>query len=262
MSALEKIQRDFQDYVLGTTDGESAIANSVAGGFGLEASERLAIYYRAYRIRMHEALSDAFEKTWTYVGDDMFAELFDGYLAQHPSTQPNLRWFGDRFAQYIVHTMPDYPFIAELACLEWALGVAFDAPDAATIGAADLSAVPPDAWGELVFGLHPTVQFLTFEWNPVALWQALNAEQPPPDAEQSAAPSCWLVWRTNLQPHFRSLDALEAAALQHVARGDTFADVCAAAAADGEDVTLRIAGCLQNWLAQGLLTPASVQPSA
>jgi hypothetical protein len=261
MSKLDILQRDFQDYVLGNAAGAPAIAAEIADQYGLAPADRLAIYYNAYRIRMREALEEAFEHTWTYVGDDMFAELAAGYLAQHPSQQPNLRWFGDCFAQYTAQALPDYPFIGELAGLEWALGVAFDARDCESLSAADMAKVAPEAWGDLVFGLHPSAQFLEFDWNVVALWQALSKAQEPPDAQQSGAPVCWLVWRTDEQPHFRSLDAFEAHALKRVAQGLPFGEVCAAAGG-ADDVTQRIAGCLQNWLAQGLLTPASVRPSA
>lgn len=253
MSALHAIQRDFQDYVLGGTVGEPAIAAAVASQFGAPVSERLAIYYNAYRSRMREALGEAFEKTWSYVGDDMFAELAAGYTGAHPSTHRNLRWYGDRFAQYAAHALPDYPFVAELAGFEWALGTAFDAADATVVTVSGLRHVAPEDWGALAFALHPSAQLLEMDWNTVALWQALNDGQTPPDAQQSAA--TWLVWRMEGQPHFRSLDVLEADALLRVAQGMPFADVCAALAqtcADG-DLTLRVAGFLQNWLAQGLL---------
>ncbi|MET3134778.1 hypothetical protein AAKU55_005080 [Oxalobacteraceae bacterium GrIS 1.11] len=262
MNGLRQLQSDFQDYVLGRAGAQPAIAAAVRGQSGLPADARLAIYYNAYRCRMREALSEAFDKTWSYVGDEMFAELAQDYLDAQPSHYRNLRWFGAGFADHAAQALPDYPFIAELARFEWALGLAFDAVDAAAVGLADLAQVAPEAWGELVFGLHPSVQLVSMDWNTVALWKALGEQQAPPEAAAAPQAQCWLVWRSELQPHFRSLDALEAQALEALGRGASFGGVCeAAAAADGADLTPRLAGYLRTWLAQGVLTwaPALAQ---
>jgi hypothetical protein len=237
MSALQQLQSDFQRYVLGAGEVGAGLAAAVREQAGLPARARLAIYHNAYRARLREALSAAFEHTWGYVGDAMFAELADNYAHAHPSPFRNLRWFGGDFAAHAARAMPDYPF------------------DAAPLRAADLAALAPQDWGAMAFALHPSVQLLALRWNTVALWQALAAQRTPPEAEEAAAPACWLVWRSDNQPHFRSLDALEAQALRGIGQGATFGAVClAAAAGDADaDATPRLAGYLQAWLAQGVL---------
>ena len=255
MSALNTVQAGFEDYVLGKAGTVPAIAASIADQYGLDAGARLAIYYNAYRIRMREALAEAYDKTWTCVGDALFEQLAHSYLVAHPSTFRNLRWFGDRFAAHAAQELEDYPWIAELAALEWALGLAFDAPDADTASVAALRDVEPDDWAGLTFGLHPSVRLLPMRWNTAAIWQALHDGAEPPEAEASAQAVTWLVWRADLKPHFRSLDTLEAEALRRIGEGAAFGDVCEAAADGGADLTLRVAGCLRNWLAQELLTP-------
>lgn len=252
MSALTTLQSDFQDYVLGAAGEHPAIAGAVREQFGLKAGERLAIYHNAYRSRLREALSESYDKTWSYIGDDMFAGLADSYIAAHPSRHPNLRWFGAHFAVHAARELADYPFVAELARFEWALGLAFDAPDADALSAASVAGIAPEAWGAQVFGLHPSAQLLALEWNVVALWQALASDQPPPGVEQAGAPQTWLVWRTADQPHFRSLPAAEAQALHRIGSGATFGDVCLSAA--DEAAAFAMAGYLQSWLAQGVLT--------
>lgn len=235
MSRLQTIQDDFQAYVLG--DGE--------GG-----SDRMAIYHNAYRSRLRDALCEAYDKTWSYAGDELFGELADSYRAAHPSTFRNLRWFGDGFAAHVAHHLAAYPAVAELAAFEWALGVAFDAPDARPVCQEDLKNVPFENWPALAF--HPSLQILEMGHNSVALWQALDAGLAPPDITASPAPVCWAVWRRDNQPHFRSLDDFEARALRAVGSGQSFGEVCARLASD-DDTMLRMAACLQNWLAQAVL---------
>ncbi|CDG80869.1 HvfC/BufC N-terminal domain-containing protein [Janthinobacterium agaricidamnosum] len=256
MSGLQQIQSDFQHYVLGGAgdpDGKPpAIAAAISEQFGLNAEQRLAIYYNSYRSRMREALSESFDKTWSYVGDDMFADLASSYLDAHPSEFRSLRWYGGQFAAHVAAELPDYPFVAELAAFEWSLGLAFDASDVAPLNAGDLSMVAPDEWAGLRFGLHPSVQLLALHWNAVALWQTLGEDMTPPDALESAEATCWLVWRTAGQPHFRSLSPLEFAALDGIRQGQSFGEICDLANGDGE-LVLRLAGFLQTWLAQEML---------
>ena len=256
--SLARIQDAFQNYVLAGDREQPAIAGLIDQRHGLPARERLAIYYDAYRIRLKDALAEAFDKTYAYVGDDVFADLCRSYIDAHPSPFRNLRWFGDRFAAHVAETLPDHPVVSELAAFEWALGLAFDAEDAPVLAMAELQQLDASAWENIGFVPHPSLQLLPLHWNASALWLALGKEEIPPDAAQNPEPLTWLVWRKELQPHFRSLDRFEAAALKGLAAGCSFAEVCAEAAEHGgvvgEDVTSRIAGWLHACISESMLT--------
>ena len=259
--SLQAIQNDFQEYVLGLGGDQPAIAADIATPHGLPAQRRLAIYHDAYRLRLHDALSEAYDKTHRYVGDDLFAELSNGYIAAQPSRYRNLRWYGDGFSEFVAQALPDYPAVAELAAFEWALGLAFDAADAHVLNAEDLRDLDDDAWQEIGFDLQPSVQFLSMQSNAAAIWLALEQEQTPPDATISTTATQWLVWRKNLQPHFRSLDPHEAQALQEIRRGECFSAVCENTAGNAQqEITVQIAGWLQNWLGDAVLASVLYMP--
>lgn len=261
VSKLQQIQTDFQDYLLGKPGALDAVSGHVTDHrFGMSVSERLAIYQRAFSARMLSSLRTSFQRTRTVAGDAAFEELAVAYINAHPSTHFSLRWFGDTFALFLAEHKAEHPFLSELATLEWALGVALDAPDARSTSLADLVSVPPETWGDLAFGLHPSVQILTLKTNAGALSQAINDEHIPPAGANLAGTQAWLVWRLNYQAYLRSLDELEAWGLQSLAAGATFGAVCAQASnvgaapcADEAELTRRMAGYLQNWLSQGLL---------
>jgi hypothetical protein len=259
--SLQAVQQQFQDYILGALPAAPSLTAAVREQSGLKAEERLAIYHRAYRARLREALCEAYDKTWSYIGDEMFAELADSYVAAHPSPHRNLRWYGGGLAAHALLVFPDYPFIAELARLEWTLGLAFDAEDAVALCRADFAAIAPEAWSELAFALHPSAHIVAMDWNAVALWQAMAAGEEAPEPVQSPQPAHWLVWRQSGQPHFRSLPALEADALGAIASGLSFGAMCESAceqSADTGATMLALAGYLQHWLAQELLTAYSL----
>jgi hypothetical protein len=252
---LEMIQSDFQDYVLGTQQDHPAIAASIVEQFGLSAADRLGIYHRAYRLRISEALSKAYDKTHAYLGDDMFEELSLGYIAQHPSQYANMRWVGDQFSAYLAQALAEHPVIAELAAFEWALSIAFDAEDATPLTAQDLAAITPEQWDSVGFALHPSLQILTMHTNAVASWLALDQQQTPPESVFQEAAINWLIWRKELQPHFRSIDAIEAQALRGLLQGQCWSTLCEqiADSSDDEAIMTRIAGRLQTWLVEGIL---------
>jgi hypothetical protein len=253
--SLQRIQDQFQHYVLAGDRENPAIAALIDDQYGLAVRERLAIYYDAYRIRLKDALAEAFDKAYTYVGDETFAELCSGYIDRHPSHFRNLRWFGDQFAAYVAQSLPDYPMVAELAAFEWALGLAFDAQDAPVLSLQDLQQLDASAWENIGFSLHPSLQLLPLHWNVPAIWLALGKEEAPPQAVTGEAACNWLIWRKELQPHFRSLTSFEAQALQGLAQGLSFSDVCSAAVESAEeDITEQIAGWLHTWVNESVLT--------
>jgi len=262
--SLARIQDEFQQYVLAGDRACPAIAALIDQRHGLPARDRLAIYYDAYRIRLKDALAEAFDKTYAYIGDDLFADLCAGYIDAHPSHFRNLRWFGDQFPAFVAKALPEHPVVAELAAFEWALGLAFDAADAPVLSLADLQQLEPSAWENIGFTLQPSVQLLSLHWNVSAIWLALGQEENPPDAAAGEQACHWLVWRKELQPHFRSLDRFEAGALAGLQSGRSFAEVCAEAAelaaSGSEDITGRIATWLHTWISESVLNTCVLPP--
>jgi len=253
-TSLAHIQTEFQEYVTGSPADRPGIAAMIADQFGLSSADRLAIYYDAYRIRLHEALSEAFNKTHAYVGDETFADLCSAYIEQYPSHYRNLRWFGDRFPDFVAERLSDYPMVAELSRFEWALGLAFDAADAGVLALESLQQLDADDWETIGFVLQPSLQLLALHWNVPAIWLALEKEEEPPEAVAVEPALGWMVWRKELQPHFRSLTAYETLALTGLAQGLSFSRVCSDAAelAD-DDITAQIAGWLHGWITEAVL---------
>lgn len=259
MSApLQLVQTQFQDYVLGQSKEKPAIAAVISDRFGLSAERRLAIYYDAYRIRLGEALSEAFDKTHAYVGDQTFADLSAAYIDQYPSRFRNLRWYGGEFPDFLARAVADHPIVAELAAFEWALGLAFDAADAPVLSTEQVQLLGTDDWEQIGLVLQPSQQLLELHGNAPAIWLALEKDEIPPPVTRADAPRTWLIWRKNLQAHFRSLEPAEAQALRGLAQGQRFSKVCADASESADtDITPQIAGWLQGWLAESVLAGIS-----
>ncbi|PHV13422.1 HvfC/BufC N-terminal domain-containing protein [Chitinimonas sp. BJB300] len=217
---------------------------------------RIGIYADAYLLRLDEALRSNYPKLHLLLGDDDFLALTRRYLDTQPSRQPNIRWFGDQLAVLLDNQTPyaDVPAFAELARFEWALGLAFDAADTSTPGPAILSTLADEDWQEIQPNWHPSLSVMAFNWNTLAIWRALDADEAPPDPQ--TIPSYWAIWRDSLQPCYRSLADDEAALLLSMQAGQPFGDACAALLAwhSADEAPNRAVALLSQWLHDGWIS--------
>lgn len=253
-AALLPLQARFQQHMLGAADATALLAGPVE-----RRALGLAIYANAYRQRLVEALADAFAKTRELLGAEAFEAAALHYINENPPETRNLRWFGAGFATHLRGVFPAQAVVAELAQLDWALRQAFDGPDSPVLVAADLAGVAPDDWAHLQLVPVPTTTLLRFAHNTVALWQSIDDETEAPAIVQAELAVDWLVWRKELQPHFRSLHPVEAELLRAMLGGAGFAQACEQAqSGTDEDCTGHIGSSLRQWLEDGVLSAVSM----
>jgi len=250
--ALVTLQTAFHDHLL---DRPSAIADDVAAGGRIGVAHRLHIYHHAYRARLLDNLRDAFEKTWAYLGDDSFDDAALDFVEANPPQHRNLRWHGADFPNDLAARFPLDLDIAELAMIDWQLRRAFDGPDADPLAPAALAELDAAHWESVGFRFVPTLFLAPLRFNSVGIWHALDQDQPPPPADRLPDPAWLLIWRKAWQPHFRTLDRVEHAALSQLLAGASFAQFCALLGEhlSDQDTTTQAARHLGTWLQDGLI---------
>lgn len=251
---LRELQVDMQRHLLGE---ESAVTAAIVDAPPLPAADRLAIYRNAYQVRLVDALHETYPVLHGLLGDEAWVELGYAYVAAHPSVFRSIRWYGGELAQYLSASVPysEAPILSEVALLEWTLAEVFDATDALSLPRSALAAVEPSAWGALTLEFHPSLRRLAFSWNTAAVWKAMSQEEPPPPPEMASAPVRWLLWRQNLQNYFRSMNAVESAALESALRGRNFAQICEELGAllPSEEIPAAAASLLGAWADAGMI---------
>ncbi|MDX5370987.1 MAG: putative DNA-binding domain-containing protein [Pseudomonadaceae bacterium] len=257
---LSDWQRQLESYLL-SEDAEAmqALLPQLRDGPALSGAGGLRIYHNAYRARLLETLRGDYPALHAWLGDDEFDALLRAYLNAHPPSHFSLRWLGRDLAAFLErHLVPEQAApLAELARLEWAFTLAFDAADASALGLADVAALPAEAWPALRVAAHPSLQRLPCRYNSLALWRAVKAGADFPGSQPLAREELCLVWRQELVCRYRALAADEADALQCMLAGASFAELCAElAASHAERAPALAAGWLKQWLQDGLLTPA------
>ena len=254
MTTLSRLQSDFQNHLLRL---EGAAEELIVDTERVNARTRLSIYAEAYRLRLLEALDANFPLLHRWVGDEQFQNIGCAYIEAEPSRHYNIRYFGDRLARFLSSTEPfaQTPALSEMANFEWAMTLAFDAPDAAAVSIAEIGEIPPKLWPAMKFTLHASVQRLDLNWNVAAVWKALQNDVQPPQPEAQTTPTAWVIWRQRLSPYFRSLDVTEAWALDAAGNGEDFSAVCEGLCEwiDAQHVATHAAGLLKRWAADGLI---------
>ena len=246
--------------------------------------ERIRIYADMYRARLVEVLREDYPRVAAAVGDADFAALACRYLTRHPSTHPSVRHVGRRFADWIAGEATVAPYVGDLARLEWARVEVFDAADAEPLRLADLESLPPHEWPALRLRLIPACLVLESAWPVHEIWAAADPETNFPECGHDAraiddddAPAddgagedggadrvaeAWMreptvvrVWREGYSVSHAAMGPDEQRAFRVLARGEPFAEVCAAIedGLDADTAARQVGAILLRWLEDGLI---------
>ena len=201
-AGLRALQVDFRDRVL---NGADTFATRVRETPRLDREGRVAIYANAYAARLIQALGKAYPHWLTFAGAAEFDVVAEAYVRAHPSRYANLRWYGATLADYLAATAPwsRQPWLAEIARFEWALGLAFDADDAAPWTFAALAARGA-ALANSPFTFDPSLRTLALAWNVADIFGERVPEEPaqpvPRRRRTAAGPFGGSNWRHGFGP--------------------------------------------------------------
>ncbi|GGA12362.1 DNA-binding domain-containing protein [Dyella caseinilytica] len=253
MNSLQTLQQQMLQAVL----AEKAPPLSIVRHDDIaDVGSRLAVYRHGYRIRLRDALKNEFIGLRDMAGK-RFDTLLDKYIAAHPSEHYNIRWYGAGLAAFLDYAHPwrEKPQLAEMARLDWAISMAFDAANESSASVADLSAISPDAWPGLRLSLQRNLHVLTCRYNTAAFRRAADRSDKRPHLRRFRDPRQLLVWRKDTTVHYRPLEEDEWQVLSATIQGEPFAALCerlthlhGAATALPRMVTL-----VQGWLEAGLI---------
>lgn len=151
-----------------------------APGFGVAgpppAAERMDVYRRAMFANYRKVLRATYPIVERIVGESVFAAAVDAFARAHPSVSGDLNDYGDTFGAFLtVHlSAPAWPFVADIARLEWAI----DEVNRAADGAADpnrvlqaLAAVAPERLSSISLRLAPRCRLIASDHPILRIWQ-------------------------------------------------------------------------------------------
>lgn len=254
MNALYPLQHDFQDYLCCS---EKKILDEIVSTEKVSAEERLSVYENAYWSRLIDALATTYPVLEAYIGSSEFMILAKAYIHSYPSSFRSIRWFGDKFAQFLQTQAlaQQNPFLIELAMVEWTMTLVFDAPDKEPIAMTALQSISPESWANIGFQFHPSLHCLNFSWNVMAIWKALSNDEDPPPPIQENQVTHWLFWRHGLEEQYCALSEKDAYAIKTMQNGALFSELCEGVCqwVKVQDAPIEAASLLKGWIIEGLV---------
>jgi hypothetical protein len=213
-----------------------------------------------YWIRLHAALREDYPHVAAILDSERFSTLARAFLARFPSVHPSVRWLGARFADFLAEsreTAP-WPFLPDLARLEWARLAVFDAPDAPVLRLEDVRAIAATDWPTVAFRPIPALRVLRSPWPVHELWAAEDG----PARDVRAAETHLRIWRRDAAVYQAPMAPCERRALESLMRGESFAATCAALEAlvgDPGRAAREAAQLVLRWVEDGILARVATE---
>lgn len=242
---------------------QETMARSLLEGFkappppGLIAGDtaRAAARFMIHRGNVVESLANALGHTYPAVkaisGDGNFRVLAAGFVRAFPPARPELMSYGGGFAEFVgghAAALSDFPFLADLARLEWAMNESYYAGDAPVLAAETLGAVAPERLPALRLAFHPAARLVTSAHHPIyTIWAAATAGDPLPNPLPEHGEAVLVARPSGPIEAFR-LDAGETVFLGAAAAGAPLGKALASAeaAAPGFDLAAALAAALSR----------------
>ena len=245
------------------SDGSDALGTWIRGDARADATTRLDVYASAYFYRIHAVLEKDHPALAAALGAEAFHDIVTSYLLVHPPSHPSLRYAGLHFAEFLARheaaagLRARAAWATDLARFEWAMIDAFDAAGSSALSRESVAAKSPEEFVELELALRPGAQLVELGWevSSIRTQHDMTDASAPPPLPSTPVMERMLVWRPAERVRYRSVAPTEAAALEGVAIGISFAELCDALASRGdeESTPALAAGLLERWLADELL---------
>lgn len=171
MPSLREMQRAFSAAALFGDAAALAELGIVTGG--LDAGARIAVYRNNVLGNYRRALAATYPVVRRLVGGRSFGALIEVFVRAHPSRHGDVNRYGGELARFLASYPPadSLAYLPDVARVEWAIDQANIAADVPPLEVAALTVIPPEAFGELRFALHPSAQIIVSRYPVFRIWQ-------------------------------------------------------------------------------------------
>lgn len=161
-------QTDFRGALL---DGAAPRPGGLLDGRGQPAGRRYDVYRNNIATSLGEALKTGFPAVVKLLGEENFKSLAAIYLRAEPPESPRMMDYGATFGHFLdgVEPLRKFPYLGDVARLEYALRQSYHAGDATPLPAAAL-AIAPEALMAARIGLAPSVRLIRSRYPVVSIW--------------------------------------------------------------------------------------------
>lgn len=158
------------------------VPDNITGSDPLERQKRFSVYRNNVQSSLLDAMKQSFPVLCELIGDSAFESLTLDYIRQYPPISPCLFEYGEELSAYLCdcEALVDYPYLPDVARLEFGLMRSAHAADAEPISQVTLGALAadPDRLYRSVVEFAPSVQLITSSFAVGSLWQIHQLTDP------------------------------------------------------------------------------------
>jgi len=180
MLALRETQQLFFAALLDRVHS-AAVLPLLRQGRGPGAAQRLQIYRNNLFEGLGDALRAVFPVLAQLVGDEFFLPLARRFIAAHPLRAAQLQGFGRELPAFLagLPMAADWPYLADVAALEWAWHEVYHEADGAPLRPQHLAQVPTGRQLDLRLTLVPAARLVASPYPVLRIWQAHQGNADP-----------------------------------------------------------------------------------
>lgn len=150
-----------------------SLPDTVVGPCGGFPTKRFNVYRNNVASSLIDALASTYPAIERLVGTEYFRAFASAFIDEHPPRSPVLLEYGGDFAEFIEDFPPlaDYPYLPDVARLEWAWLRSYHAADAEVLTPEQLSALPANRLSDAVFTVHPAAALIQSDYPVLSLFE-------------------------------------------------------------------------------------------
>lgn len=244
MTASADFDFDQRAFARALLDPDLPAPDGLEARHGLPPARRFAVYRNNICVGLVDALAERFPVCRQLVGDEFFRAMARRYVRDFLPRTPILFEYGVGFAAFVASFEParELPYLCDVARLEYAVGQAYHAENAAPLAMDAIRAFPVDRLEEATATLHPSTHVVASKYPIVSIWRRHMSDDDMAPLELDHGEEALIV-RPELAVIVAVLPAGGATFVDALKGGRTFEEAVHAATARAADFDLT--ACLQ-----------------
>jgi len=167
------------EFVRALLDPDLPPPRGLMASHGASPTGRFAVYRNNVIGGLVDALAQRFPVCLRLVGDAFFRATAQCYVRTALPASPMLFEYGESFGDFLAAFEParELPYLPDVARLEYAVGRAYHAADAASLSLEELRSAPADQLDGATVVFHPSTQLVCSRYPIVSIWRANMSDE-------------------------------------------------------------------------------------
>ena len=254
MEPLHQLQRQFWNSLRSRTT-DSICTRLAVTGDNLTPQKRLNIYRTTTRTAHTNALAQSYRCCEKILGERYFQQIANQYFYKCPAINQNLNVYGRSFPSFLeecVRDRPelnDYPYLPDLATLEWAYERAYYAADDPAFDFSALPALHHDRYQHVCFEPSASLSVLESSYPIYEIWLANQGQDVPQEIEAILEPQYLCITREDFKPSIHKIDQDCRWTINHVQNGLSLGELEALAGRENVDIQVQLPALIRKkWI--------------